>query len=262
MHNKGILKCTTMKNGTKSISLNTMEVSKTGPSCTFFMWRLARTSAIKMADLMTVILVLLAMAAQVNCQSSCNKACYPQFVDLINSDSPSRTVSTNSTCGAPPAEFELRMSSDAGDTFSIQTCNSSDPALSHPVSDVYDVTSFTIFNQVFTSPDLTTWWQSENSATDVHLTLDLGDVFLFQQTVVSFRSYRPSSLIVQKSGDGGLSWAPLRYYAIDCASMFPDVPVTDSFNFTPDCREEYVFGHSQTEVAGEDIQLVNFHQLF
>ncbi|XP_071494248.1 laminin subunit alpha-1-like [Diadema antillarum] len=196
------------------------------------------------------VMVITALTSAQTCTNS--RACYPQFVDLIV-DSPSRSVAINSTCGDPPSQFELRISTASGDVFSLETCNASDPANAHPPSALHDVTTFEIFNQVFVSPQLGTWWQSENNARDVYLTLDLGDEFLFQETVLSFRNYRPTSMVIEKTLDNGLTWTPLRYFATSCAVYFPGVPVSDTFDFNADCREEYVFGHSQTEVDG-DIQ--------
>nr|XP_054769842.1 laminin subunit beta-1-like [Lytechinus pictus] len=213
-----------------------------------------------MRPVWTVILFLLALpSCPVYSQGACNRACYPQSVNLID-DNSFRSVTTDSTCGSPPSEFDIPVASNTGDTFMTILCNASNPDASYPIEAAYDFTSMTFFGQVFTSPLLDTWWQSESEASNVHLDFTLGNEFLFQRTVISFRSYRPASLVIEKTADGGANWSPLRYYAGNCAETFPGVPlISTGFNFTADCTQEYVFGHGMTEADGENIQRVIYN---
>ncbi|XP_038046618.1 laminin subunit gamma-1-like isoform X2 [Patiria miniata] len=188
-----------------------------------------------------------------NCQ---NKACYPPFIDLIQ-DLPNRTLAVSSTCGTPPMDYELLFSSSSGDTHERRTCDAANPQNAHPNTALYDsVTSFFI-----SRPDLTTWWQSENGARDVQLTLTLGDSFLFQGTSLAFRSPRPQSLFIEKNTDfGRTSWLPLQYYAVSCSQTFPTVPTVEGvISYLPICEEIYVVGDASTEIPNSNIQEVRYN---
>lgn len=67
------------------------------------------------------------------------------------------------------------------------------------------------------------WWQSENGVHQVSVRLDLETVFQFSHLVLTFKSFRPVAMLVERSQDFGQSWKVFRYFADDCPLHFPSV---------------------------------------
>ncbi|XP_028287743.1 laminin subunit beta-4 isoform X2 [Parambassis ranga] len=67
------------------------------------------------------------------------------------------------------------------------------------------------------------WWQSENGVHQVSIQLDLETVFQFSHLVLTFKSFRPAAMLVERSKDFGRSWKVFRYFAEDCPLHFPQV---------------------------------------
>uniref|UniRef100_A0A3Q3M5F7 Laminin subunit beta-4-like n=1 Tax=Labrus bergylta TaxID=56723 RepID=A0A3Q3M5F7_9LABR len=67
------------------------------------------------------------------------------------------------------------------------------------------------------------WWQSENGIHQVSIRLDLETVFQFSHLVLTFKSFRPAAMLVERSKDFGQSWKVFRYFAEDCSLHFPSV---------------------------------------
>ncbi|XP_070829105.1 LOW QUALITY PROTEIN: laminin subunit beta-4 [Chaetodon trifascialis] len=67
------------------------------------------------------------------------------------------------------------------------------------------------------------WWQSQNGVHEVSIRLDLETVFQFSHLVLTFKSFRPAAMLVERSKDFGRTWKVFRYFAEDCALHFPSV---------------------------------------
>ena len=125
-----------------------------------------------------------------------------------------RTFTASSTCGltGPQTFCSLEhintTALDTNGSVECFTCDSSDPEISHPARFLSD------------SPTAGTWWQSETGIEDVALELQLEALFSFSEVVVTFRSPRPASLVVERSRDFGATYEPYRFYSNDCEGDF------------------------------------------
>ncbi|KAJ8002829.1 hypothetical protein DPEC_G00163040 [Dallia pectoralis] len=150
-------------------------------------------------------------------QEDCNvNSCHPELGDLMVGRT--NRLSASSTCGlnGPQNYCILGYLEDEKKCF---MCDSRQPyhlynQESHLIQ--YVITTF--------DPDRKTkWWQSENGVHEVTIQLDLEALFQFSHLVLTFKSFRPAAMLVERSKDYGQTWKVFRYFAEDCASHFPSI---------------------------------------
>ncbi|KAM8821354.1 laminin subunit beta-4 [Eudromia elegans] len=167
---------------------------------------------------LTFLLHLMLLRLQ-RAQDACDAgSCHPAIGDLLVGRSKQLTAS--STCGMNgPQKYCI-----VGYLEADQKCFLCDSR--HPYNSYTQHNSHMIENVITTfEPDRKKkWWQSENGIDHVSIRLDLEAVFQFSHLILTFKTFRPAAMLVERSTDFGQTWKAFRYFAQDCAAAFPNMP--------------------------------------
>ncbi len=146
------------------------------------------------------VLCLIAIFAvqNVSCQDTCSSGpCFPLPANI----SGDFNVTANSTCGDPPEQYCVSLDCS-------KVCDAKDPSNEHPPRFVNDPFSDNKF------------WKSKNYEYPVVLQLDIGRMFMFYGSVVTFYHELPAAMYFLKSNDSGKTYSPITYFATNCTEYF------------------------------------------
>ncbi|KAM4748899.1 laminin subunit beta-4 [Rhinophrynus dorsalis] len=173
----------------------------------------------KMMILLQLMVVLAVLISAVKVQENCEDgSCYPSIGDLLVGRS--EHLSASSTCGLNGPQKYCIISYLEDD----QKCFKCDSRF--PYNPYSNSNSHLIENIIttFESDWKKKWWQSENGVDHVSIRLDLETLFQFSHLVLTFKTFRPAAMLVERSRDYGKTWKVFRYFAQNCESSFPEIP--------------------------------------
>ncbi|XP_065066667.1 laminin subunit beta-1-like [Rhopilema esculentum] len=168
----------------------------------------------------TLAIAALFIASLASAQQQCaRRSCYPATGDLLIGREDRLTAT--STCGLKEKQ-EYCIVGFLKEQKKCFICDSTAPT--DRLVSGYKVSHLPKYMVSDSLDDkLKTWWQAANGKEHVSIQLDLEAEFHFTHLIMTFKTFRPAGMIVEKSSDYNRTWSVYRYFAADCAKTFPGV---------------------------------------
>ncbi|EEC18262.1 laminin beta 1 chain, putative [Ixodes scapularis] len=168
-------------------------------------------------------------------------SCYPATGNLLIGREDK--LSATSTCGLRAPEAFCIVSHLKERTKCFRCDSRSEGRNYHGIENIVfleDVPHSFLFVRIGGKRHKGSWWQSENGVQGVSIRLDLEAEFHFTHLIITFKTFRPAAMLIERSHDNGNSWRVYQYFAYDCADSFPGVPTGPRRNITDvTCETQY-----------------------
>lgn len=177
-----------------------------------------------MADYRSVLrsALVLGIFILVKSQEECQRGgCFPATGDLLVGRE--NRISATSTCGLKGRE-QYCIVSFLNQKEKCFYCDST-RAVSGGTSQAYKYSHLPKY-MVTASPQdrLKGWWQAENGKQEVMIQVDLEAEFVFTHLIMTFKTFRPKAMYIERSWNYGKNWDVYRYFAYNCTKSFPKIP--------------------------------------